>query len=186
MLDMVLERDAQYWNDRYAHGGTSGEGSYNELEKKVRLEAIARFPEARTVLDVGCGDISHIADILRILPNAQYTGIDISSEIIMRNRARNIPRCRFVHAQAVTDYEADLVLCFDVLYHISDQAEYDRMLENLNQARGLLIIVYNESTINEPSARHVIKRKLAPFRPFEEVVIPSENRQKSLYISMGR
>jgi trans-aconitate methyltransferase len=183
---MVLEQDARYWNDRYSHGGNSGEGSYNDLEKKVRLDAIARFPEARTVLDVGCGDISHIADILRILPGAQYTGIDISSEIIKRNRERNIPRCRFVHAQTWTDYEADLVICFDVLYHISDQAEYESMLQKLDQARGLLIIAYNESTLNEPSARHVIKRKLVHFRPFEEVVIPSENRQKSLYISMGK
>jgi len=183
---MVLEQDARYWNDRYSHGGNSGEGSYNDLEKKVRLDAIARFSEAKTVLDVGCGDISHIADILRLLPKAQYTGIDISSEIVMRNREKKIERCRFGHAQCWTDYAADLVICFDVLYHIIDQAEYDRMLENLDRANGLLIIAYNESAINEPSAKHVIKRRLAPFRNFEEVIIPSENRQKSLYISLGK
>lgn len=183
---MVLEQDARYWNDRYGHGGTSGPGSYNAQEKQIRLEAIARFKGSRTLLDVGCGDLSHIADILRILPEVQYTGIDISETIIKRNRARGLDRCRFEPAQGWTEFDADLVICFDVLYHISDPGDYLRMLDDLNKARGLLIITYNESKLDEPSARHVIKRKLDPFRTFEEIVIPSEDGQKSLYISQGK
>lgn len=73
------------------------------------------------VLDIGCGT----ADILRMLPDVQYTGFDLSAQYIASARRRYGHRGTFrcEKLDASTNCEAatyDIVLALGVLHHLED------------------------------------------------------------------
>ncbi len=179
--------DQEYWENRYLGGYDSGLGSHNDIEKEIRLSVLKELNGINSILDVGCGDISLIKDILGIFPEAEYTGLDISEVIIDRNRKYNLPKCKFEKLERpFFDYKADLVLCFDVLYHITDEEDYIKTLESLKRAfkKYLAVITYNDQGLKWHSASHIVKRKFKPeiFGQYNEIPISSEGYNKSLYL----
>jgi ubiquinone/menaquinone biosynthesis C-methylase UbiE len=122
----------EYWEERYRKGGISGEGSLGEY-RKWKWEIIDRYAKRiDDVIDVGCGDLSFWEG--RDLPN-HYVGIDISNTVIERNR-KSRPNLTFLRSPA-EDYlnigTARIVLCLDVLFHIMDDSNYERILTNLTR-----------------------------------------------------
>jgi SAM-dependent methyltransferase len=96
----------------------------------------------RTVLDVGCGTGFFTAYYLE--RGARVTGLDIAPVAVERLAARH-PEARFLLAdvsEAEISGRFDIVNAFDVLYHITDDARWERAVRHLAAAvapGGLLL-----------------------------------------------
>ena len=86
------------------------------------LQDFLKHNEIKSVVDVGCGDWSFSQYI--DWKNISYIGYDVVKSVIERNiKKYSDPSCLFVHANALTvDLpSADLLICKDVLQHISNE-----------------------------------------------------------------
>lgn len=101
---------------------SSGLGSTLEVTEPLRqaLPALVRELDVRTLLDIGCGDFTWMREVEL---GCDYVGIDIVESVIEANRsAFGGPTRRFARIDAVEglgDLRADLVLCREVLFHLS-------------------------------------------------------------------
>jgi len=121
----------QFWEQRYVSDPELGSGVGSKgLWKQRKLDLLSqvlRRHRIRSVLDLGCGDLQVLRDLPQ-LSELEYTGIDFSAEVIARNRVQ-FPRLRFIQADlgdvgSLGIEPPDLVICFDVLFHIQDSATY--------------------------------------------------------------
>ena len=147
----------EFWDQRLAEQfdlrGTGQTGlslAYNRACYALRRLVLDRAlreagcdPRGKRVLDVGCGTGFFTAYYLG--RGAEVTGIDIAPTSIERLRARH-PEARFVLgdvADAPLPGRYDVVNAFDVLYHITDDARWERALAHLADAvapGGLLLL----------------------------------------------
>jgi SAM-dependent methyltransferase len=153
----VTYRPQEFWDQRLSeHFDLRGTGetglslAYNRACYELRREVLARAlaeagfePAGRTVLDVGCGTGFFTAWYLS--RGAKVTGMDIAPTSVERLRARH-PEARFVLSDVSEVALAEryaLVNAFDVLYHITDDARWERAVRNLARAvepGGLLLL----------------------------------------------
>lgn len=121
----------RFWARRYAEDPELGSGVGSEGEWKARkldlLGQILRRHRIRRVVDLGCGDMKVLQD-LPGLRELDYVGVDFSEQVVNRNRAC-FPGLTFIQADLSSvetlDLEApDLIICFDVLFHIQDDDTY--------------------------------------------------------------
>lgn len=71
-----------FWENRYASGGNSGCGSYNNLAK-FKADIINKFlidKDIQSVIDYGVGDGNQLKYI--DTSNIKYTGLDVSQTVI--------------------------------------------------------------------------------------------------------
>lgn len=141
-------RPREFWQERLSgqfdlrgtgHPGLSAE--YNELCYRLRAfvldQALTRHevPVAgRRVLDGGCGTgffVDHFLD-----KGADVTGVDLT-DVSARELSQRFPQAHF-EVGDLSEWRAsaayDLVSCFDVLFHIVDDALWDQALTNLTDA----------------------------------------------------
>lgn len=96
-----------------------------ELDRKVRLTlGIAEFHlgrPVRSVLDVGCGEGSWRAALLRHRPKLNYLGLDSSEYAVARfGRTRNLRLLSFGQlAEQRFDHSVDLLICADMIHYLS-------------------------------------------------------------------
>ena len=141
------------------------------LEQALRAESFD--PRGRPVLDVGCGTGFFTAFYLS--RGADLTGIDIAPTSIERLRQRH-PQARFLLAdvgEAPVEGRFDLVNAFDVLYHITDDARWERAVRTLAGAvadGGLLLLTdtFPPSDAAPREAEHNRMRSLARYRALLE------------------
>ena len=120
---------ADRFRDAYRAGawvGQKGQQSRSGVGSDVAAasEVATALPEllkelgCRRLLDVGCGDWNWMRHVE--LP-CEYFGIDVVDEVIQANRPFERPGVTFAVADAVTGPlpEADVVLCREVLFHLS-------------------------------------------------------------------
>ena len=138
----------EFWQQRLSeHFDLRGTGetglplAYNRacyaLRRQV-LERALRESEievaGRSVLDVGCG--SGFFTSFYLGQGARVTGLDIAPVAVERLAARH-PGSRFVLSdvsETPLDECFDLVNAFDVLYHITDDARWERAVRHLAAA----------------------------------------------------
>ena len=131
-----MSTDATYWNARYQAGHSSGPGSADgPVLRKVEWLRDAKMQGVKTISEIGCGDFNFGKRVVDLSPTCVYRGYDISAAIVGSNQAK------FGQPDRVNFYtiekpfrQGDLLLCVDVLFHISDDAEYAAMLESLKRA----------------------------------------------------
>lgn len=116
----VLSRAHTYDAFQRALGGNSSRRTF--VREHLRVHA------GDHVLDVGCGT----GELLSVLPEVRYTGIDLNPAYIDAARKRFGARGTFVvgdlrDASAVPDAGFDVVVCTGVLHHLGD-AEVDALL----------------------------------------------------------
>jgi hypothetical protein len=136
------------------------------------------------VIDVGCGDLN----FWKYEDCNKYTGIDISPVRIERNRILK-PNWNFICADASVDQSisAEVVFCFDILFHIMDDVSYDKILTNLMQYSTKYIFIYTWS-VNPFSPRDTdgIYQKYRDFNlyphTFEEAGFKLIDVEKSPYL----
>jgi hypothetical protein len=124
-------------------GNDSG---YRDLDSKEYSDYIwsiidKTIGKVNDVIDVGCGDLRFWGD----RDCAKYIGIDASQIIIDKNKKIR-PNWKFLKASSGSFIliNAETVICANTLYHIMDDAEYDRTIANLTRwsNRWLVIIAW--------------------------------------------
>ncbi len=93
-----------------------------------------------SILDVGCGDGSHLLFLSKVLPET-YLGIDIEQESIERCKTYH-PHLQFqtgnIYKLPLPDHSYDIVLCMEVLEHLD--TPQNALQELLRTARKGIII----------------------------------------------
>ncbi len=138
----------EFWQERLSENfdlrGTGHPGlsaAYNERCYRLRravLDAVLvrnRVPVAgHSVLDAGAGSGFFLHHYLE--RGAHVTGVDLT-EVSVRELAKRFPGARFEQGDLSmwrASERFDLVSCFDVLFHIVDNAAWDAALTNLADA----------------------------------------------------
>jgi hypothetical protein len=140
---------SQYWESRYAAGGTSGEGSYGRLAT-FKAEVLNGFiSEQRCInaIELGCGD----GNQLSLLSVPAYIGLDVSRSVVQRCIARfgddDTKSFFLFDAQCLRDpsglFRADLAMSLDVIYHVVDDAAFQAYMTALCAASNKHLIIYS-------------------------------------------
>ena len=173
-------RPQEFWEQRLSEqfdlrgtGETTMSAAYNRACYALRGEVLGRAlaasglePRGLSVLDVGCGTGFWTAWYLD--RGATYTGLDITRTSVERLR-QAYPQAAFLLSD-VSDAELpatyDLVNAFDVLYHITDDANWEAAVSRLSRAvrpGGALLVT---DVFAEPRglAEHNKMRSFARYR----------------------
>ncbi len=112
------------WGSNAEGEGASGGGSKEETTRQYRqfLQDFFAVYEIESVVDVGCGDweFSRLID----WGNIHYVGYDLVGSVIKKNQAKYATdHIYFVHGDAINEDlpSADLLICKDVLQHLSNR-----------------------------------------------------------------
>jgi SAM-dependent methyltransferase len=172
---LAFPGSAQYWEQRYAQGATSGGGSYGTLgEGKSRfLNALVRERAVHSVIEFGCGDGNQLA----MAEYPSYVGLDVSRTAIglCQRRFEDDPAKSFFlyDGSCFTDragvFTADLALSLDVVYHLTEDQVFETYLRHLFGAGQRLVVIYSTNMAPDDTARHVRHRR---FTPWVEVNCP--------------
>lgn len=136
----------KYWQDIYAHNGTSGAGSYGQLAEfkgKVVNDVIEKY-SVDTTIEFGCGDGNQI----RYMNYKNYLGFDIAPSSVDRciKMYQNDPSKKFGYYDPQTfntkDFKADMVVCLDVLYHIINDSDYWKTLNCIFECAEKVVVLY--------------------------------------------
>jgi len=134
-----------FWEQRYAAGGNSGAGSYDEYANfKARfLNAFVEKNSVRRVIEFGHGDGNQLA----LARYPEYVGVDVSKTIVRKvsEKFRADTSKRFVVS---TDYRRtdfapfDLAMSLDVIYHLVDDGIFDHYMRRLFAASNRFVIIF--------------------------------------------
>lgn len=110
------------WGANEEGEGCSGSGAKLETTEEYRnyLQTFLNDNDIRTVVDVGCGDWAWSWAI--DWSNTHYYGYDVVKSLIQKNQANySSPNIHFIYgdATAIDLPKADLLLCKDVLQHLT-------------------------------------------------------------------
>lgn len=150
---------SEYWEERYARGGNSGDGSYGELAafKAEFLNRMIEQQEIRSVIEFGSGD----GNQLKLAEYPSYLGVDVSSTAIAQCRRtfRDDPSKKFLLLSDYTGKTAELALSLDVIYHLVEDAVFESHMRDLFDAAERFVVVYASNTdrqdrIQSPHVRH--------------------------------
>ena len=160
---------SEYWESRYARGGTSGHGSYGRFAE-FKAEVLNRFvaeQRVRTVLELGCGD----GNQLELAEYPAYVGLDVSDsalEACARRFAADGSKSfqRYDASRPIAGdprFGADLCLSLDVIYHLTEDRTFESYMKDLFGAAGRFVIIYSSDTdITDPAEPpHVRHRKFS-------------------------
>lgn len=149
-----------YWEGRYQAGGNSGAGSYNRLAHN-KAELLNKFVAENgvgSVIEFGSGDGAQ----LELAQYPRYTGVDVSRTVLdltARKFAAD-PTKRFIHTDELTAADqADLSLSLDVIYHLVEDAVFERYMGQVFAAARRYVIIYSSNMDRKSDAVHVRHRK---------------------------
>lgn len=158
---------ADFWQRRYALGGTSGGGSYGALgEGKARfLNSFVRDRGLASVIEFGCGD----GHQLSLAEYPSYVGLDVSPAAIAmcKERFSGDPDKSFFlyHGDCFVDsaglFRADLSISLDVVYHLVEDHVFSTYMFHLFQAAVRHVIIYATNAVIQDTAPHVRHRQFA-------------------------
>ena len=156
---------ADFWERRYALGGTSGGGSYGNLgeAKAAFLNTFVRDRGLRSIVEFGCGDGHQLA----LADYPCYIGLDVSAAAIRLCKDRfsdDRTKSFFLYdgecfVDRVGLFSADLGISLDVVYHLVEDAVFDAYMRHLFGASRRYVIIYatnNEMPDTAPHVRHRI------------------------------
>ncbi len=171
----VLVDDKTYWKARHSStsnlkasgvksvGVRSNQYIYKILvEQYLRLLNSLNLDDAKTVIDCGFGDGFFLKFYKINFPQIEISGVDISKDA--KNKADFIPKNRLYTSdltQFKTKKKFDIVHCFDVLYHVLSDEDYNKALINLAQLSKKYVILHEKFVSKSPliSSKHVYLRR---------------------------
>lgn len=130
----------QFWNTNYEKKLGSGKGSVGKVRKfkhKILKNYLNDY-ENFSFLDFGNGDLSFWYN----KPPKNYIGIDFSDTIQDINRMKFKGNFITANLSEVQSIKADVVICFDVLFHIINEIEFKKILLNLCISSRKFIFIY--------------------------------------------
>jgi len=165
---VAFHGSATYWEQNYAHGGTSGAGSYDALAeaKAAFLNHLVRARDIRSVIEFGCGD----GHQLSMADYPAYIGLDVSKsaiELCQRHFAGDPAKSFFLYDGACfVDraglFTADLAISLDVIYHLVEDAVFETHLTHLFAAAARYVVIYATNREILSTAPHVRHRHFTP------------------------
>ena len=171
------------WTEGRADVPGSGAGSTMDATATLRARLPALLTElgATSLLDVGCGDLHWMSKLDLPCP---YLGIDIVPAVIARNIAEFGSDTRqFAVANAVADTlaPADVILCREVIFHLSF-ADSRALLRNLltTGCRWIMLTSDSATLFNadiESGGARILNLEIAPFRlgPPAQAIVEDES-----------
>lgn len=147
-----------WWEDHYLRGGDSGLGSYGPLAefKAATINGLLGRFEVRTAVEFGCGD----GHQLSLIDYPQYVGVDISAEAVRRCR----DKFWFDETKTFTLLDDwiggsfDLAVSLDVIYHLADDASYERHM-GLLFGSAPLVAIYSTNWDGAPGSNEIRHRQ---------------------------
>lgn len=155
--DMNHFASANYWEQRYRAGGTSGAGSRGALAewKATFINTFIRDNAIADVLEFGCGD-GHVLSLLRV---PAYTGTDASPSALAQC-ARRFPQHRFLALPDVAPtLSADLVLSIDVIFHLTEDTVFMQHLHDVFSHARRFVVIHSSNFESDWPAPHVRHRR---------------------------
>lgn len=124
----------------------SGEGSTLEKTQNIRtfLEKLIEEYGIRSIVDVACGDVNWMSEIL-VSRNLQYLGFDIVPDLIDENRRRyGSNRVSFEVLNIINEVppRGDLIVFRDCMLHLSFH-HGQRALRNIKASGTPLVLMTN-------------------------------------------
>jgi SAM-dependent methyltransferase len=166
---MAFSDSANFWEENYAQGGNSGNGSYGALAegKSQFLNELVKARTVRSVIEFGCGD----GNQLSLADYPRYIGLDVSRTAIglcWRRFADDLTKSFFLYdGDCFTDragiFTADLALSLDVIYHLTEDAVFETYLRHLFAAGQRLVVIYATNAELGGTAPHVRHRHFTPW-----------------------
>lgn len=154
---------ANYWEDRYRSGGTSGAGSYNRLArfKAAFINEFVALNNISTVIEFGCGD-GNQANQLRI---PHYTGVDVSPTALARCRKLcSQSDYLFIAPEELANTSmADLTLSLDVIFHLVEDDVFAKYIQNIFTFALRYVIIYSSDKDASHPAQHVRHRHVSAY-----------------------
>jgi len=150
---------AEYWENRYRDGKTSGRGSYRRLAefKATIINAFVSENDIETVIEFGRGD----GNQLNQYRFDSYLGLDVSKTVIKTCRELFVEDSskHFKLISELNDESADLTMSIDVIYHLVEDIVFENHLETLFNASNKYVIIYSSNEdIYDPNIPHVKHR----------------------------
>jgi predicted O-methyltransferase YrrM/SAM-dependent methyltransferase len=154
---------ASYWEQRYARGGNSGLGSYNDsaIFKSNLINDLITRQRIESMIDFGVGD----GNLLKSLKPIDYIGLDVSPTIIEKCKflfSEDTNKQFFLYDEFNMTTQKDLTMSCDVLYHLVEDQIYYQYLDNLFNCSKKAVIIYG-ADVDKNEAPHVLKRKFTNF-----------------------
>ena len=156
-----------YWEDRYQLGGTSGGGSMVHLArfKADTLNAFVAAHGVQSVIELGCGDGRQ----LELARYPRYIGLDVSPTAVRQcaERFRGDATKSFFAYDAEAFFDGARVLCaelslsLDVIYHLVEDAVFERYMRHLLGASTRYVGVYSSDRDERSVQPHVRHRKFS-------------------------
>jgi hypothetical protein len=170
LIRFISEFDTQrYWEQRYAEGGNSGEGSYGvvaEFKASVLNQFVAEN-DITSVVEFGCGD----GHQLSLAKYPRYMGLDISKTAIERcaRRFREDFTKSFLwysphyFRDPAGFIQADLALSLEVVFHLIEDDLFEGYMRHLFGSALRYVIIFSsdttETAAGDKHAPHVKHRK---------------------------
>ena len=153
---------ADYWEQRYRKGGTSGAGSYNRLAK-FKAKFLNDFVERNriaSVIEFGSGDGAQ----LELADYPSYVGVDVSKTAIAEasKRFTGDASKSFLHTSELPPgLRAELALSLDVIYHLVEDDAFDGYMRGLFDAATRFVIIYSSDHDETLGVAHVRHRRFS-------------------------
>lgn len=134
------------WDFEYRGATWAGLDSMEAIPGNMAIVGLVhRLCAAPRILDVGCGT-GALAELLQLVPNLSYTGIDLSDVAVSRARARNLVHATFEQA-AMEDWlpleRYDAVIFNEVIYYTPHPMEVlARYADALTTCGGLVVSIW--------------------------------------------
>jgi SAM-dependent methyltransferase len=171
--------DTGVWQNGMVDQPLSGQGSSLEVTEALRANLRATLDRlgSRTLLDIGCGDLTWMKQIQL---HQSYVGIDIVPSVVEANRAK-LPAADFHCLDATTDDlpEGDTILCREVLFHLSF-ADGQKLIANVcrKPRKWLICTTDSQTMINadiESGDFRMLNLRKAPYRFGEPVAVIADD-----------
>jgi SAM-dependent methyltransferase len=140
------------WNDGDANIPLSGPGSSLENTKNFSnlLTKFIYDNECKSVLDLGCGDLTWIPKTQFFNDNyIKYTGIDVVESLII-SHLKKFPEKKFL-CKDITIYKdfdkVDIIIIRDVIFHLTND-EILSIFENIKNKFNFLVITSCKNNMN--------------------------------------
>lgn len=173
----------KYWNDKYSATSTYNKDITWQFERFFTLGFIP-FDENVSVLDVGCGQALHFADLSKKYVNIEFVGLDFSDVLMSTNT--NISNCKFIKKDIVAE-NLDDVYDFIVSSHTFEHFDDPFMVlqKCIKKAKRKVVICVPYENAWESDEAHVTRFTLdSPFSGYESYHI-SENREEIFFCFAG-
>jgi SAM-dependent methyltransferase len=136
-----------YWRHRYGSGGKAGKGTYGRLGafKAEVLNEFFREQGITSAIEFGCGD----GDQAALFTIARYVGLDVSEAAIGRAKAKLRERVDWqffpLEEAPIDDLRAEASLSLDVIFHLVEDAVFERHMQQLFAAAERFVIIYSSN-----------------------------------------